>query len=141
MKNSTIHKFALNQMPGSYTTLVELPVGAVVLNFNFQNGAPFIWCLVDADPNVQRETRHFAVFGTGWVIETIFAKYIGTTLEGIYVWHCYEIINSPQTVRTNVMPRDVMIPPVPNEHVKAMPTWTAGWRDGFLAGRAYGRGE
>ena len=45
------------------------------------------WAEVDDDN--ETELRHLVVFGTG---ETISRnnKYIGTALDGLYVWHLYE---------------------------------------------------
>lgn len=42
---------------------LELPVGAEILSVQTQYGEVQMWALVD--PNAQKETRMFEVFGTG----------------------------------------------------------------------------
>ena len=36
------------------------------------------------------EQRWFVVAGTGWVVNDVVA-HIGTAMEGIYVWHLFEV--------------------------------------------------
>jgi hypothetical protein len=48
-----------------------------------------MWALVDTDAQI--EPRTFEVVGTGWELdENMF--YIGTCLEGSFVWHIMEIV-------------------------------------------------
>lgn len=93
----TIYKY---QIPLLVNSRIYLPKDAEILSFQTQNDIPVIWVLVDeifAFPEVSKEEREFAVFGTGHEvpqdIENL--KYIGTTQQSQdppLVWHLFEII-------------------------------------------------
>ena len=83
----TIYKYQLE--PSSE---VEIPEGGKVLTFQYQNGIPTIWVLVDtSNPPVKRK---FLIQGTGWELPDYNMNYIGTAQQGRFlVWHLFEIIS------------------------------------------------
>lgn len=65
-------------------TEVVMPVGAKVLTVQVQHDVPCIWAVVD--PSADRETRRFAVVGTGHPVDRK-GPYIATfQLEGVHVF-------------------------------------------------------
>ncbi len=89
MKES-VWKFELDKLG---TKAVEMPVGAEILTMQTQNGTPCIWALVN--PDAERETRHFEVYGTGHPMfydARATRKYVGTyqLSEGDLVLHVFE---------------------------------------------------
>jgi hypothetical protein len=77
---------------------IEFPVGTKVLCWNFQNGVPCIWALIDPD-ETEKKTCHFRLAGTGhpieeskWTDETNLV-YINTVFlnEGSLVLHLFLI--------------------------------------------------
>jgi hypothetical protein len=68
---------------------IELPEGAKILHVGMQGIYICLWCLVD--PHAPRVERRFKVFGTGEYIDA--GEYIGTVMEGPYVWHVFEVHN------------------------------------------------
>ena len=69
---------------------LELPLGAEILSFQRQDNTPIIWVLIKKEDF--KETRHFAVRGTGeamndWRSSDI---YIGTVQIPPFVWHLFE---------------------------------------------------
>lgn len=66
--------------------VVELPVKARFLRFAMQNGTPTLWC--EVMPLAPMITREFCVVGTGQTIP-VGAEWVGTCLDGAYVWHLY----------------------------------------------------
>lgn len=82
----TIYKYRLS---GRYTTTLELPKQAQILSVQSQEGVPTLWALVDTSKEL--EQRYFTVVGTGWEVEEEVC-HIGTYMEGMFVWHVFEII-------------------------------------------------
>lgn len=76
-------------LPGSFSHL--MPVGAIPLCVQEQNGDPFLWCLVDNGR--AEEHRHFRVFGTGHEMPdgSWHPGYIGTWQQSStgFVWHLF----------------------------------------------------
>lgn len=74
---------------GSFFHL-ELPLGAQLLAFQIQNSQPVLWALVD--PETVKESRHFALRGTGRAMNDWRStdKYIGTIQIPPFVWHLFE---------------------------------------------------
>lgn len=74
----------------------KLPLGATVLHFDVQRdkrgGIPTIWAKVD--PGSALEPRNFLLRGTGHPIEfdNHELSHIGTALDGVFVWHLFELI-------------------------------------------------
>lgn len=86
----SIFKYPLPATPKEFS--FSLPVGAVILSVQTQNGAPTMWALVDDEAT--EETRRFIMFGTGWPIqlETERLRFIGTVqVPGGLVWHYFEL--------------------------------------------------
>jgi len=82
----TIYKYRV-PMPGPAD--IRMPQGAIVLSFQTQNGAPFIWALVDEDEPVA--VKELRMYGTGHPVEDVGSlKFIGTTQQGPFVWHLFE---------------------------------------------------
>lgn len=71
---------------------ISLPQGAIVRKAGMQNGAITLWVEVDTD--APTEYRHFAAYGTGWVLPGCVLCYIDTVFDGSFVWHVYEVYNA-----------------------------------------------
>ncbi len=68
--------------------LITTPTARVVF-FSVQGGQPTFW--MEFQLGVQNtHKRQFQIFGTGHDIPD-HARYIGTTLDGPFVWHLYEV--------------------------------------------------
>ena len=69
---------------------LDFPLGAQLLDFQTQNGQPVLWALVD--PETVKETRHFAIRGTGTPMNDWRSTdtYIGTIQIPPFVWHLFE---------------------------------------------------
>lgn len=69
---------------------VNMPTGAQLLWFGFQQNEPVVWALVD--PGLIGETRWLQVVGTGQEIsDEGLSGHVGTVQEGPYVWHLFEV--------------------------------------------------
>ena len=72
---------------------IEMPEGAEILTVQNQNNNIVLWILVN--PNAEKETRIFEVYGTGHIIQQnnkFEREYTGTCQIGEYVWHVFELI-------------------------------------------------
>ena len=96
----TIHKYEL-PVQGA---LIEMPLGAVVLDCQAQNEMLQLWAVVDVDTDHNAfvsELRRFEVFGTGHPIAVERAyRHIGTVQVHTFVWHVFEDIGSSGVVAT-----------------------------------------
>lgn len=83
----TIFKY---QIPLNSHFILKLPVGAICLSAQEQDGVPYLWALVN--PNAATERRLFSLFGTGHTIDTPPGRHIGTFQMngGQFVWHLFE---------------------------------------------------
>lgn len=83
----TIWKFPLNVTDEDE---IQMPIGAQVLTVECQQGAPYLWALVETT-NAQ-ESRVFSIFGTGHPIEKTELQYRGTFQlnGGNLVFHVFE---------------------------------------------------
>jgi hypothetical protein len=87
IRRRTIWKFPLSHGVAE----VQMPLDAEVACFDFQNGAPCIWAIVD--PDVLSVTRRFEIFGTGHPLPAEDeCCYVGTTQDGPFVWHLFELL-------------------------------------------------
>ena len=78
----TIWKFSLTQ------GLIEMPVGAEVIAFQFQKGVPTLWAIVD--PDAPKEIRKFCISPTGGMVFDD-SRYIGTVQDARgLVYHAFE---------------------------------------------------
>lgn len=75
------------------TFVIMMPIGAEILDVQVQNLLPYIWALVDADPNAPIEARMFRWAGTGHQIDDSIIDHIGTWQDcgGALIWHLFEI--------------------------------------------------
>lgn len=72
-------------------TDISMSKDAEVCTFEYQNGVPCIWAIVD--PDAPKEVRRFKIFGTGHPLpEAGECRYVGTVFSGPYVWHLVEIL-------------------------------------------------
>lgn len=88
--NKVIWKYEI----GDGVTELNMPATAQVLTFRAQYDKMYIWALVDREE--KEKTRSFAVYETGEELmdDTKFQSvYIGTIMRGVFVWHCFEIID------------------------------------------------
>lgn len=69
--------------------VVIMPTGAEVLSVAIQHGVPTLWAQVDTKPIC---TRLFVVVGTGHRLPEVPLKFIGTVIDGRFVWHVFEAL-------------------------------------------------
>ena len=82
---STIWKFELEITVQNIT----IPTGAEILSVANQHGTICLWAFVE--PNNPKIERVIEVVGTGWMLEPMKKrKFIGTVLDGSFVWHVFE---------------------------------------------------
>jgi len=81
----TIWKFEIKN-----NLAIEIPINAEILTAQTQNGIPCLWILVD--PEAEKQTRHFNVYGTGQMITENPGKYINTfqMQGGLFIFHVFE---------------------------------------------------
>jgi len=87
----TIWKYKLDM---AVVTVVEMPEGATVLQFQNQGGMMTFWAIVDTE--VVTEKRTFHVVGTGSPFPEVGDRdmyYMGTVQNRGYVWHIFEEAN------------------------------------------------
>jgi len=74
---------------------LEMPVEAVPLRIDMQDGKPYLWAVVY--PDLRMVTYTFYCLGTGFELPDNLTEephtYIGTLFEGPFVWHFW--MNSP----------------------------------------------
>lgn len=71
---------------------IDMPKGAKLLAVQLQGDTPCLWA--EVDPGAKKESRLFAVFGTGNQMPREMGYsdvYVGTFQEGPFVWHLYEL--------------------------------------------------
>lgn len=77
---------------GIFEQELDLPIRAEILDFQFQNNLPTIWCWVNMHVT-QLETRKFQFVMTGQAIDSIARlKYIGTQQIDAIVVHLFEVV-------------------------------------------------
>lgn len=82
-----IWKYPLNPVG---PTMLLLPIDAVVVEVNTQDGNPHLWARVN--PFAGSTTRTFVIVGTGWEYEAHEQYYVGTFHAPPFVWHVFERI-------------------------------------------------
>lgn len=85
---STIWKFPIT----GFDNVIEMPVAAQIVCFQYQDDAPFLWAIVD--PNAPTAKRNIRVYGTGAEMPERMRAYIGTAQYGPFVWHAFEEFES-----------------------------------------------
>ena len=85
MRRRVIWKFQLT------ADVIPMPMDAEVCTFEFQHGIPCIWAIVD--PDILSTPRKFKIVGTGHEIPgPDECCYVGTTQDGDFVWHLFELL-------------------------------------------------
>lgn len=70
---------------------VEMPAGSEILHVGVQKGTPTVWAIVDPEETTFAEKRIIEIYGTGHRIEdTEHSVYLGTVMDGPFVWHVFE---------------------------------------------------
>ena len=77
----TVYKYPVGE--------IQLPKGAKILTAKRQNDKVVLWAEVDTEQVLEHRTIH--VYGTGHLIPDN-ACYISTVIDGIFVWHIYEVV-------------------------------------------------
>lgn len=80
----TVYKYVV-PFTGQYD--VAIPQGARILTVAMQNNNLCFWAEHERE---DFELRTFRIFGTGASIDDNYT-YVGTTLDGVFVWHLYEL--------------------------------------------------
>jgi hypothetical protein len=68
---------------------VAMPEGARILSVANQNGIICLWAEI-ADPSAVAKARAIEIIGTGNRFPDAYRTFIGTVLDGKYVWHVFE---------------------------------------------------
>ncbi len=87
----TIYKYPLSI---GTKNVIEMPIGAKILDLQTQNGTPGIWAMVDSGN--QKVQRIFEIYGTGHMIDGPTDKdYVGTfqVSNGAFVFHVFELVS------------------------------------------------
>ena len=86
MSTKTIWKFPL-ALVDAYP--VDMPRGARILSVADQNGTLCLWA--EVDPEAPCETRRIRIVGSGHPVpQEPKLQFIGTAVQGPFVWHVYE---------------------------------------------------
>ena len=84
--HNEIWKYTLQEQK---ETILDIPVGAVILTVQQQKEKPVLWALVD--PEGPKEPRKFRLVATGERFDARWMTYIGTfTMHGWFVAHLFE---------------------------------------------------
>ena len=87
----TVHKYELRQVDTPQS--IGMPIGAEIVHFDFQEGRPMLWAVVETA--VRFEDRVFCIVGTGNPVpEGPIGVYIGTAMSPLFVWHLFEAVSS-----------------------------------------------
>jgi len=83
----TVHKYHF-----SFDDFAEVDMvrSAQIVHFAVQGNKPTIWALVNAEETFT-ERRYFRFVGTERPITDEPLSYIGTTEDGSFIWHLFEI--------------------------------------------------
>lgn len=91
---TTVWKFELN--PDVQLCELMMPAGARILHFGaqekFTRGLHHLSIWAEVDTEAEKIYRTFLIIGTGHPrhdLENM--NYIGTAMDGMYVWHLYEV--------------------------------------------------
>ncbi len=69
----------------------EMPYGAKVIDAQIQGADICLWAI--CDPEEQKQTRRFAIVGTGHRLPS-FSTHVATVQDGQFVWHIFEVVPS-----------------------------------------------
>jgi len=85
----TIYKYPVNGADTYKKFTLNLPPEHTFLAFQMQNEEPCLWVMVY--PDATKEATEFLIMGTGHVMPDGKFKYLGTTQQGIFVWHLFQV--------------------------------------------------
>jgi hypothetical protein len=87
--SNVIWKYLLG--PESAHTL-SMPAGAEVIHADIQRGEFCLWAIIP-DQSAEKENRYFLIAPTGGPGDSRVIKknHITTFLDGMYVWHVFEV--------------------------------------------------
>ena len=83
-----IYKYELNRAD---TFQIQIPAGAKPIHIACQGNSIMMWA--EVDPNAQMVRKMFHCVGTGQEPPKG-ASYLGTVMDGVFVWHYYWYANS-----------------------------------------------
>jgi hypothetical protein len=83
---SVMYKYQMSR--GCEVEAFSMPKGTVVRHVDMQRGVLCLWAEVPPDSGPPSEERRFTVVRTGRPAEGV---YVGTVMEGAYVWHVFEV--------------------------------------------------
>jgi len=87
---SVIYKYEFDLYHVGKIATITMPGGARVLYVGVQRpGFICLWAMVDA--NAKPVSRTFRVYGTGHPMDEPANHYLGTCMDGPYVWHVFEV--------------------------------------------------
>lgn len=71
---------------------LSMPKGAEIIHCDVQGGEFFAWAIIP-DREAEKEDRHILIAPTGGIGESRVTKenHINTIIDGIYVWHFFEV--------------------------------------------------
>ena len=72
----------------SYYQSLMMPSDHEILSVAMQHGMPTLWALVD--PEAPNRGCDVYCVGTGQALDSVPGKYVGTVIDGMYVWHFFE---------------------------------------------------
>lgn len=71
------------------TFSLKMPAGSRILHVALQGDVPCMWALCKAsNPEI---TRQFRIHGTGHSNIELDEIYVGTIMDGAFVWHIFEV--------------------------------------------------
>jgi hypothetical protein len=68
--------------------MVTLPIDAKVLSTGMQPDGLYVWALVDTSGKYHRDVKFF-IIPTGHTPPSEDTDFVGTILDGFYVWHIF----------------------------------------------------
>lgn len=83
-----IFKYPLRLIRLTDTQTIQIPNGSTLLWVAVQNDVICLWAMVD--PEQAMTTRTIVIIGTGNPICDMALDYVGTVMQGPYVWHVFE---------------------------------------------------
>lgn len=85
-----IYKYTINKVfDAPHTASVELPIGAKIIDFEFQGPHLYLWAVVDPDAKI--ENVKFEIYGTGLDIENSDElTHLKTVHVNGFIWHIFK---------------------------------------------------
>jgi hypothetical protein len=77
------------ELPAKDRSIIELPVGAMILDCQVQSQSVMLWAIVD--PDAEKEKRTFEFVVTGGEVTMQPREYVATVQYGRYVFHIFEV--------------------------------------------------